>query len=53
MAGSGIALNGPDFCNAGAVDLLFDGTGSARGIYKGKLQHHPPLHRAADAEVKT
>ncbi len=52
MAGSGVALNGPDFCNARTMDLFFDGNGCARNIYKGKLQHHTPLYRAVDAEVK-
>ena len=53
MAGGGVALYGADIYSAGTVDLLFDGTGSAYGVYKGKLQYHPPLHRAADAKVKT
>ena len=53
MAGGGVALYGADIYCAGTVDLLFDGTGSTYGVYKGKLQYHPPLHRAADAKVKT
>lgn len=52
LADGRVALYGADLRSAGTVALLFDGAGGTCGIYKGKLQHHPPLYKAADAEVK-